>query len=504
MAALPDSTIVGIVGAGTMGGGIAEVAARAGHRVRLVDAVPGAADTAIAKARERLARSVAKGRLTEDAAPAIVSRLTAVDSVADLSACGLVVEAVVEDLEVKRALFAELETACGAKTILATNTSSLSVTDIAAGAAHPGRIAGMHFFNPAQVLALVEIVAAAQTDPAIVDTLAETARAWGKTPVRCSSTPGFIVNRIARPFYGEAFRLLEAEIADPATIDAVLRDAGGFRMGPFELTDLVGQDVNAAVSRSVWEAFDRDPRFAPSSLQQSLVVAGRFGRKTGSGIYQDGDRPQPTTASPGPRPDKLVVSGSGDPLDALVERFSRGGVPSVRTTDAGPVRLRPAPGVAVRLTDGRRAADVSADAGETTVLVDLALDYATATRLAVAAPVNAPAASVDAAVGCLQAAGLDVTVLPDTPGLVVARTVAMLAALAADAVDAGVASAPDVDTAMRLGVNYPRGPMEWGDGLGWDWVTHVLTALASVDDPRRYRVPDGVRRRAAAAEPARG
>ena len=498
MAALSPVSTIGVVGAGTMGGGIAEVAARAGHRVLLVDAVPGVADAAITAARERLTRSVAKGRLTDEAARATIGRLTAASSVADLHPCALVIEAAAEDLDVKRALFAELEAVCDGTTILATNTSSLDVAQIAAGTTKPQRVAGMHFFNPATVLPLVEVVATPQTDPTVIDTLAATARAWGKTPVRCASTPGFIVNRVARPFYGEAFLLLEAGIADPATIDALLRETGGFRMGPFELTDLIGQDVNAAVNRSIWEAFDHDPRFAPSALQQSLVSEGRLGRKSGRGIYEGDKRPAPATAPSQPAPPRLVVNGAGDPLEALVERLTEAGLTGIRTRDFGPVRLRPAPGVVLRLTDGRLAVDVSTESGETVVLVDLALDYATATRLAIAAPADAPAAAVDAAIGCLQAGGLDVTVLPDTRALVVARTVAMLAASGADAVESGVASVEDVDSAMRLGVNYPLGPIEWGDAVGWRWVEGVLTAIGAAEDPHRYRVTDAVRRRAAA------
>jgi 3-hydroxybutyryl-CoA dehydrogenase len=499
MAAVSPTSIIGIVGAGTMGGGIAEVAATAGHPVLVVDTAADAAEAAIKAARERLTRSARKGRLSEDAARAAGDRLRAAASIADLAPCALVVEAVVEELGVKRALFAELEASCDGTAILATNTSSLDVTEIAAGLAQPERVAGMHFFNPAPVLPLVEVVAAAQTDPAVLDTLTETAQAWGKTPVRCASTPGFIVNRVARPFYGEAFRLLEAGVAEHATIDALFREAGGFRMGPFELTDLIGQDVNVAVSRRLWEAFDHDPRFEPSALQASVVAEGRLGRKSGRGIYDSDRRPEPETAPPALPPGRLVVNGAGDPLDALVTRLAEAGVPAVRTMDFGPVRLRPAPGIVLRLTDGRTAANVSAAAGETVALIDLAHDYASATRVGLAPPSDAPTEAVNAAVGCLQAAGLSVTVLPDVAALVVARTVAMLAAFGADAVETGVASAADVDTAMRLGVNYPRGPIEWGDGVGWNWVEGVLAALAAAEDPSRYRIPDGVRRRAVRA-----
>ncbi|MGH8823780.1 MAG: 3-hydroxyacyl-CoA dehydrogenase [Jiangellaceae bacterium] len=499
MVAVDRSDPVGVVGAGTMGAGIAQVAAVAGHDVRLLDAVAGAADRAVRSVGERIDHLAGKGRIAPDEASAARSRLAAVDDVADLDGCTLVVEAVAENLSVKRGLFAELEKVCGESAILATNTSSLSVTDIAAGLARPERLAGMHFFNPAPVLPLVEVVSGAATDPEVADALVALAEAWGKTAVRCTSSPGFIVNRVARPFYAEAFRLLEADRVDPATLDAVVREAGGFRMGPCELTDLIGQDVNDAVTRSLWTAFDRDERFEPSAFQRALVADGRLGRKTGRGIYDGTRRPDPSTARPAPRPVRLVVNGGGDPLDGLVRRLAAAGLAGPATQDLGPVRIRPAADVVLRLTDGRAAADVSVDGTETVVLVDLALDYATASRVAVAAPDGAPTSAVQAAVGCLQAAGLAVTVLPDIPGLVVARTVAMLSAFGADAVDAGVASTADVDTAMRLGVNYPRGPLEWGDSLGWDWVVGVLDALAATADPRRYRVSRALRERASSA-----
>jgi 3-hydroxybutyryl-CoA dehydrogenase len=500
MVTVDRADAVGVVGAGTMGAGIAQVAALAGHEVRLLDAVLGVADRAVTAAVERMERLAAKGRIRSDEAAAARRRLTAVTDLSDLAGCALVVEAVAEDLAVKRDLFAELEKVCGESAILATNTSSLSVTEIAAGLIRSDRVAGMHFFNPAPVLPLVEVVAGAATGPAVVDALVDLAGAWGKTAVRCTSTPGFIVNRVARPYYAEAFHLLEAGVTDPATIDALFREAGGFPMGPCELTDLIGQDVNAAVTRSVWVAFDLDARFEPSAYQEALVADGRLGRKVGRGIYAGGPRPKPSTAPAAPRPDRLVVNGGG-PLDGLARRIPAAGLAGPATLDPGPVGIRPAPGVVIRLTDGRTAADVSAVGGETVVLVDLALDYATATRVAVAAPQAAPAHAVQAAVGCLQAAGLTVTVLPDTPGLIVARTVAMLTAFGADAVDSGVASAADVDTAMRLGVSYPRGPIEWGDALGWGWVVGVLDALARSADPDRYRVSPALRKRATTGGP---
>ncbi|TDC56606.1 hydroxyphenylacetyl-CoA thioesterase PaaI [Jiangella ureilytica] len=478
MEAIARSVPVGVVGAGTMGAGIAQVAAVAGHEVRVYDAADGAAAAAVETIFAHLARAVDKGRLLQEEAEDAATRLRAVGTLEDLAGCGLVVEAVVEDLEVKRALFAGLEAVCGPDAVLATNTSSLSVDAVAESLAAPARVAGLHFFNPAPLLPLVEVVSGARTDDGVADLLVATAAAWGKTPVRAASTPGFIVNRVARPYYGEAFRLLEAGSVDAATVDALLRESGGFRMGPFELADLIGHDVNLAVSRSVWEAFGRDPRFTPSVLQERLVADGRLGRKTGGGIYggDDAPRPAPSTAEPvASGPTAWASSGGFDPS-----------TPGWRAGN-GDVELR--------LTDGRTAAQHTGGGPSTVVLVDLALDRA-AVRLGIAAPEHAPKEHVEAAIGFLQGLGHAVTVLPDTPGLVVARTVATLAAAAADAVDSGVATAEDVDTAMRLGVNYPRGPYEWGSALGWQWVAGVLDALAAAEDPGRYRVSPQLRRRA--------
>ena len=492
MAELDRGVPVGIVGAGTMGAGIAQVAAVAGHPVRIHDSIPGMADEAIGAIRKRLARLTEKDRIEARVALDAGDRLSVAASIFELRGCGLIIEAVVEDIAAKRELFAMLEAICGPDAILASNTSSLSITDIAAELQHPERVAGMHFFNPAPLLPLVEIVSGKATDPGVADALAGAAAAWGKTPVKCTSTPGFIVNRVARPFYAEAFRLLGAGFIDPATLDALARESGGFRMGPCELTDLIGQDVNAAVTRSVWEAFNRDPRFEPSELQDSMVRAGRLGQKSGRGFYDGTFRPDPATTGGCPHPQRVTVNGQGGPLEALVARLDQAGVAVRRTRDAGPLRLRPAEGVAVRLTNGLTAAQVTAEAGEPTFLVDLAHDFGSAARLALSAPAGAPAPALEAAVGCLQSTGAKVTVVADTPGMVVARMVSMLAAFGAEAVQAGVATAADVDTAMRLGVNYPSGPIEWGESLGWSWVAGVLEALVSAEDALRYRVPEAI------------
>ncbi len=489
--ALPLSTPVAVVGAGAMGAGIAQVAAVAGHPVRLLDNRPGAAEQAVAGIRVELAKLADKGKLTVDAAQAAGERLSAVESSAELAGCGLVVEAIVEHLEVKRGLFRDLEAICGADCILATNTSSISVTSIAAGLQRPQRLVGLHFFNPAPLMALVEIVSGLATDRELAAVLFDTAAAWGKTPVHARSTPGFIVNRVARPYYAEGLRLLHEGAADCATIDAVMREAGGFRMGPFELMDMIGHDVNFAVTKSVWNAFYNDQRFLPSLIQQELVDAGFIGRKSRRGFYdyrEGAERPQPQTAAAVAAPAAITVCGDSPLAQALAARLQVAGVAFERRESADG-RVAEADGVLLFQTDGRSATQRAAESGiANLVLVDLALDYAKATRLAIAVARQTDAAASQAAIGLLQAAGYAVSLLRDVPGLPVMRTVAMLANEAADAVNQGVCDAPAADAAMRLGVNYPRGPLAWADAVGVASIRAVLANLAAFYGEDRYRV----------------
>jgi len=297
MPTLTPGAAVAVIGAGAMGAGIAQVAASAGHPVALVDAMTGAAEEAVARIIGSLQRQEAKGRISSAQLEETVERITCVDAVAQLPPSALIIEAVREDLGTKRRLFTELAQAQGADTVLATNTSSLDVTAIADGLPEPGRVIGLHFFNPPPAMRLVEVVRGQQSAAPVLEAAADLMRAWGKTPVACASTPGFIVNRVARPFYGEAQRMLMDGVADAATLDAALRSAG-FRMGPLELTDLIGQDVNLAVGTSVWEQTGRDARYAPTPMQQDLVAAGHLGRKTGQGVYRYGPDGKPLDATP--------------------------------------------------------------------------------------------------------------------------------------------------------------------------------------------------------------
>ncbi len=491
MPAIPADRTIGIVGAGAMGAGIAQVAATAGHRVRLFDVRAGAVEQAIANLGRTLETLVAKGKMGADKAEIVKGRLEPAESLADLDVCALVVEAIVEDTDAKRKLFAELEAVVAGDCILATNTSSLSISAIARGLDRPGRVAGFHFFNPAPVMALVEIVSGLTTDEAVAATLFDTAAAWGKAPVHAASTPGFVVNRCARPFYAEALRLLTERATDPATIDAVMRDAGGFRMGPCELMDLIGHDVNFAVTRSVYEAYFNDPRYLPSVLQAEMVAAGRLGRKTGRGFFgygKEADKPYPATEPVGVRPQQIVVEGDLDFLETMVARAKAADLP-VHRRPAGPRGATLlVDGVALRLTDGRTATVRARETGEPSlVLHDLALDYGECTRIAIAVADQATGQASAVATGFFQACGIAVSLIDDAPGLIVMRTLAMLVNEALEAVQQGVVSAEGVDVAMTKGVNYPKGPFAWGREIGLPTVKTVLDNLHLHYGEDRYR-----------------
>lgn len=490
---LDNATIV-VVGAGIMGTGIAQVAAQAGHRVMLFDVQSAAAAAAKTRLESTFEKLVARGKFSNAEAGAILSRVEPVESLDAAAAAGLVIEAIVESIEVKRDLFQQLENIVRADCILATNTSSLSVTAIANGLLHPERLVGMHFFNPVPLMQLVEIVSGLQTSSTVADAIARLSETWGKVPVHARSTPGFIVNRIARPFYAESLMLLQEQAAAPAALDACLRGAG-FRMGPCELMDLIGHDTNFSVTRSVYEANFYDRRYTPSPIQQELVDGGLLGRKSGRGFYDYTDDRQsqapdlPTQDSP-PSTDYLAVHGNGPIAERIGTVLGLHDCHFDRITDSSWIGLQVGE-ACLRLTDGC----VAAGLGQDVAVFDLPLREETGIALAWSPAAGASTQWVEAAPKWLALLGFVPQQISDVPGLVVARTIAMLINEAADAVQQGVCDAAGADAAMKLGVNYPAGPFEWLEGWNTQAVIELLDRLDAYYRGERYRVSPWLRQR---------
>ncbi|WP_432473650.1 3-hydroxyacyl-CoA dehydrogenase PaaH [Amphritea sp. HPY] len=491
MSRFSTDSVIAVIGAGTMGAGIAQVAAKAGHQVLLFDAAEGAAQRGIDNTAKGLNKLVERGRMTKDDADALVARILPVSVINDLAPANLVIEAIVERLDIKQQVFGQLEDICAESTVIATNTSSISVTAIGSSMKRPQNLVGMHFFNPAPIMKLVEVISGLDTDPQIAADIYDLSAIWGKLPVHAKSTPGFIVNRVARPFYAEGLRINQEGAADIATIDALLRECGGFRMGPFELMDLIGHDVNYAVTCSVFEAFYNDPRFLPSLIQKELVDAGHFGRKSGKGFYdysEDAVKATPATADAQSAPSSITIEGDLGVAEALVPLFEQAGVKINRVENDEVEGMIMVGDATLMLTNGQFTTQ---RAGETMrpnlVNFDLALDYTTASRIALAPADQASEDAINAAIGLFQAAGKAVSIIDDVPGMAVMRTVCMLANEGFDAVNQQVCDDAAVDIAMKGGVNYPCGPIEWVTTLGLSYALDVLDNLIDAYGEDRYR-----------------
>lgn len=454
---------VAVIGSGIMGAGIAEVAASHGHPVLVYDINADAISRAIDAIRSRLESRVARGKLAPHDAEQTLQRLVPVTDIHVLAKADLVIEAASEQIAVKKALFAQLAEICPANTLLTSNTSSISITAIAADLRHPERVAGLHFFNPAPVMKLVEVVSGLATSGEVAEQLSELATRWGKQPVRCQSTPGFIVNRVARPYYAEAWRALEEQVAAPEVIDAALREGAGFPMGPLELTDMIGQDVNFAVTCSVFNAFWQERRFLPSLVQQELVLGGRLGKKSGQGVYNW-------------RNEKPAVNWLAEVEDSYSVTHQQ----------------KKSDGVLLIETQGETAQALANRYGQPVVV----FDRQESDVAVIAAAASNPTAATRKAVRHFQQQGKRVLQVADYPGLLIWRTVAMIVNEALDALQKGVASEQDIDTAMRLGVNYPRGPLAWGEQLGWQRLLCLLENLQRHYGEERYRPSSLLRQRA--------
>ncbi|MEO8123649.1 MAG: 3-hydroxyacyl-CoA dehydrogenase, partial [Burkholderiales bacterium] len=456
---------IAIVGTGAMGRGIAQIAAQAGITVLMHDALEGAA----VKARDALAKTFdtlrQKGRMSDDAVRDAMQRLQPVERIAQLAGAALVIEAIVEDLEVKRALFRELEAIVTPQCVLATNTSSLSVTAIAAGCAQPQRVVGFHFFNPVPLMKVVEVIDGVRGAPEVGDAMIALARRMGHLPVRAKDTPGFIVNHAGRGYGTEALRLLGENVAAPHVIDAVLREQAGFRLGPFELLDLTGLDVSVPVMESIYHQYFEEPRYRPSPLAAQRRVAGLLGRKTGEGYYRyvDGRAvPVPQAEAPGARPSSVWVSKA---RPALAERARELLATLGVTPEAGARPSDSALCIVTLLGDDVSECCVSEGLDATRCIgLDMLFDN-DRHRSLVLSPLTTPAAR-DAAHGLLASDKARVSVLRDSAGAVAQRVVATIVNIGCDIAQQGIAAPEDIDRAVTLGLGYPHGPLAWGDRLG--------------------------------------
>lgn len=495
---MADKIKIGVVGAGTMGRGIVQLFAQAGHLVRCHDAQPGAAAQAVDYVEGMFARAAEKGRMTAAEHTAARERLKACESLADLADCGLVIEAIVEDLEVKRALFRELEGLVGENTILASNTSSLTVAEIAAACKQPQRVAGLHFFNPVPLMKVAEVIAAVRTAPAVVQRLRELTEGAGHRAVVTADQPGFLINHAGRGLYTEGLRIVEEQVATPADVDDVLRESLGFRMGPFELLDLTGLDVSSRVMTSIYEQFQQEPRFRPSSLVAPRVAAGLFGRKSGEGWYRyvEGQQQKPAAKPVPPLPGALAVWVDPQASGAvgLRELVSAGGARLAdRASDAGLAIVQPwgDDATSTALAQGLDATRC--------VAVDPLPPLALRRTLMLTA-VTVPDVR-DAAHALFAADGTPVTLINDSPGFIAQRVMATIVNIAANIAQRGIASVADLEDAVRLGLGYPQGPLGWGDQLGADRMLEILRAqIAATGDPR-YRPSAWLARRVALGLP---
>nr|WP_298059978.1 3-hydroxyacyl-CoA dehydrogenase [uncultured Halomonas sp.] len=488
---------LGIVGTGVMGAGIAQLAAQAGLNVALFDRRDGAASAAVDGLRATFNKLVTKGKVSTASAEAALSHLSVVDTLSALSDCDMVIEAIVEDLGVKKALFADLEAIVSKQCILATNTSSLSVTAIAADLNHPERMAGFHFFNPVPLMKVIEVIGGINTDEAVVDTLLTLAERFGHTGVRAQDTPGFIVNHAGRAYSTEGLKILEERVAELHDIDRILREEAGFRMGPLELFDLTGLDVSHPAMESIFTQFYHDPRYRPSYISRQMLQGKRLGRKTNIGFYRyhNGQKIDAPAPQPVPKVSDLppVWVGCVDSaLHAHVSSLLKSLGASVEQGDSPSAQA-----LCLLLPFGDDAVSASVHYGtapERTLCLD-GLMGLQRHRTLMMTPVTREGMR-DAAHALLARDGAGVTVIRDSVGFVSQRVLAAVVNLACDIAQREIASPTDIDKAVRLGLNYPQGPLEWGDALGPKRLLCILERIYTLTGDPRYRPSPWLRRRA--------
>ena len=491
----PDLT-VGVIGTGAMGRGIVQVSAAGGMNVLITDARPGAAHEARDFVAKMIGRAAEKGSMTREAADAAIGRVKVAESLSDFGSCNLVVEAIVENLDAKRELFAQLEDIVAPDCILATNTSSLSVTTIAAKLKSPQRFAGFHFFNPVPLMKLVEVIEGLQTAPWVSEALMTIGRRMTREPVRLTDAPGFLVNQVGRGYNLEASHLVYEGVATFADVDRVMRDVGGFRMGPFELMELTGLDVTQPASVLIYNQFFQEQRYRPNLIMQSRYEAGILGRKSKKGFYEyDAEMKPivpPEAKAPHARPDSVWVSRADERGHKIVTELLGKIGASLESGD------KPSAKALILVTPiGEDTTTCATEQGldpKRTVAVDTLFPMVKR-RTIMATPITDPQFKA-AAHGLLAADGVPVTVCRDSPGFIAQRIVAMIVNIGCSIAQSRTATPPDIDKAVTLGLNYPNGPFAFGDLLGAATVHRILSSMNRIYADPRYRPSSWLSRRA--------
>ena len=489
---------VAVIGAGTMGIGIAQLAAMHGHKTYVFDVDVARTEQALAQLEKQLAARVEKGKMTQQLLDDTLANLHVAQQLQDLAAVQLVVEAIVEKKEVKQSVFQQLADICSADTIFASNTSSISITAIAATIPHPERVIGLHFFNPAPVMKLVEIIRGLKSSQQICDALFALMKTWKKVAVTAKSTPGFIVNRVARPYYAEGFRALQENVTTPEQLDFLLRECGRFAMGPCELTDLIGQDVNFSVTQSVYQEFFYEPRYRPSLVQKELVDGGCFGRKSGQGFYHYDGKVQSPVFMPEQQKTQPIstveVYGTWASMPDLIARLQQQTQVTVvlHASDESYIQIKD---VTLRLPQGE-SVDLS-HLNDKVVVMDWHADWENAKAIAVTASQACDVEALEQVNALFFAINVIPVWIKDHPAMLTMRSIATLINEACEAVLHGIASEQDIDSAMKYGVNYPQGPFQWAEKIGYNTILQILEKMYHIYSEEKYRPSLYLRKKAA-------